>query len=121
MSSTEPTGGFPGVLYAGDGMRLAGIGPDTFTTQMDDALPFKALVSGRPPAPGDGELALDDRLWVLPDWLGKAEDLPTALLCHLASLIRAGGKVGLASRDELVCDQAKDMLLLALATPEGQA
>ena len=41
---------------------MAGIGPDTFTTQMDDALPFKALVSGRPPAPGDGELALDDRL-----------------------------------------------------------
>ena len=58
---------------------------------------------------------------MLPDWLGKAEDLPTALLCHLASLIRAGGKVGLASRDEVVCDQAKDMLLLALATPEGQA
>ena len=112
---------FPGTLYAGDGMRLAGAGPDTFTTEMDDTLPFKALVSGSPPAPDDGELVLGDRLWVLPDRFGAADDLPTDLLCCLASLIRAGGKVGLASCDELVCDQARDMLMLALVTPGGRA
>ena len=121
MPLVEPDYAFLGTLYAGDGMRLAGIGPDTFTTAMDDTLPFKALVSGSPPAHGDGELALSDRLWVLPDRFGTADDLPTGLLCRLASLIRAGGKVGLASHDETVCNEARDMLMLALVSPGGQA
>ena len=121
MPPVEPDDAFPGTLYAGDGMRLAGIGPDIFTTAMDDTLPFKALVSGSPPAPNDGELALSDRLWVLPDRFGTADDLPTGLLCRLASLIRAGGKVGLASHDETVCNEARDMLMLALVSPGGRA
>jgi hypothetical protein len=58
---------------------------------------------------------------VLPEQLSTFDALPTLLLNQLANLVHAGGKVGLASVDELVCNQARDMLLLVLAEPEGSA
>lgn len=36
-------------------------------------------------------------------------------------LVRAGAKVGVASADELVCNQARDMLMLVLAAPRDKA
>ena len=110
---------FPDTLYAGDGARLAGAGPCTFTPEMDVGLPFKALVCGSPPTPNDDVLTLEDRLWVLPERFSTPDMLPTPLLYQLASLVRAGGKVGLASADQLVCDQARDMLMLP--APGGEA
>ncbi len=56
---------------------------------------------------------------MLPERFSTPDVVPTPLLYQLAGLIRAGGKVGLASADELVCDQARDMLMLVLAAPEG--
>ncbi len=121
MPAAEPESTFPGILYAGDGARLAGAGPCTFTPEMDAGLPFKALVCGSPPTPNDDVLALEDRLWVLPGRFSTPDVVPTPLLYQLASLVRAGGKVGLASADQLVCDQARDMLMLVLAVPDGEA
>ena len=121
MALTDPDRTFPGTLYAGDGARLAGAGPCTFTPEMDVGLPFKALVCGSPPTPNDDVLTLEDRLWVLPERFSTPDVLPTPLLYQLASLVRAGGKVGLASADQLVCDQARDMLMLVLAAPGGEA
>ena len=120
MPPTDLDRTFPGTLYAGDGARLAGAGPCTFTPEMDAGLPFKALVCGSPPTANDDVLALEDRLWVLPPRFSTPDVVPTPLLYQLASLVRAGGKVGLASVDEDVCDQARDMLMLVLATPEGE-
>jgi hypothetical protein len=73
MTAYSPPRAFPGILYAGDGMRLAGEGPDTFTDAHSDALPFKAVIRGTPPMPGQGaELQAGDRLWVLPGQPGHA-------------------------------------------------
>lgn len=121
MPSAKSDSSFPGILYAGDGLRLAGVGPDTFTPQMDADLPFKALIHGGPPTEDDDALALEDLLWVLPERFSTPDVLPTPLLYQLGNVIRAGGKVGLASTDQLVCDQARDMLILVLAEPEGRA
>ena len=63
----DPLRAFPGIPYAGDGRRLAGGGPDAFTDAQGDALPFKAVIRGTPPMPGQGaEMHAGDRLWVLP-------------------------------------------------------
>lgn len=121
MPLAQPDSAFPGILYAGDGARLAGIGPCTFTPEMDASLPFKALIHGCPPTADDDALAFEDRLWVLPEQFSMPDALPTPLLNELANLVHAGGKVGLASADEQVCNQARDMLLLVLAEPEGSA
>ena len=123
MSPFELDHTFPGTLYAGDGARLAGAGPCTFTPEMNAGLPFKALVCGSAPTPNDDVLTLEDRLWVLPERFSTPDVLPMPLLYQLASLVRAGRKVGLASADQPVCDQARDMLMLmlVLAAPGGEA
>lgn len=121
MSPAKSVSAFPGILYAGDGARLAGTGPCTFTAELDASLPFKALIHGCPPSADDDALATEDRLWVLPERFSTPDALPTLLLYQLTNLVHAGGKVGLASVDELVCNQVRDMLLLALAEPEGSA
>ena len=113
---------FPGVLYAGDGMRLAGDGPDAFTDAQGDALPFKAVIHGRPPRPGAGsEMQSGDRIWVLPDSLGIPPEVPAQLLVELAQIISKGGQVGLAARDGAEGAKMRDMLVLLLSPPEGQA
>jgi len=53
MAPPEPDSTFPGTLCAGDGVRLAGAGPDMLALQMDAGLPFKALIHGGPTAPDD--------------------------------------------------------------------
>ncbi|MGI4801537.1 MAG: hypothetical protein ACRYG8_47430 [Janthinobacterium lividum] len=121
MTPAQLNSTFPGVLYAGDGARLAGVGPSTFTPEMDASLPFKVLIHACPPTADDDALALEDRLWVLPEQFSTPDALPTPLLNELANLVHAGGKIGLASADEQVCNQARDILLLLLAEPEGRA
>ena len=112
---------FPGTLYAGDGMRISGSGPDAYTDQLGDLLPFKALVQASQPLPGDASLTFSDRLWVLPDVLDNPPTLPEALLYELADVIRQGGKVGLAARDDVVCDRVRDMLVMVLRDAKGRA
>ena len=113
---------FPGILYAGDGMRLAGDGPDTFTDAQGDSLPFKAVIHGEPPRPGMGsEMTMGDRIWVLPDSLGAPAEVPAQLLLELVGIIKRGGQVGLAARDGAEGARMRDMLVLLLSPPEGQA
>ena len=113
---------FPGILYAGDGMRLAGDGPDTFTDAQGDTLPFKAVIHGTPPRPGAGaDMKAGDRIWVLPDTFGTPPEIPAGLLFELAGIIKAGGQVGLAARDGAEGARMRDMLVLLLSPPEGQA
>ena len=104
---------FPGTLYDGDGMRLAGTGPD-FTPTLNEVLPFKVVLRHRREADESGELGLGDRLWLLPDTLGTPLALPEAVLDQLVRVIRAGGKVGLAARDKSVGAFVRDALLLLL-------
>ena len=113
---------FPGILYAGDGMRLTGDGPDAFTDAQGDTLPFKAVIHGTPPRPGTGsDMKMGDRIWVLPDSLGTPPEIPAQLLLELAGIIKAGGQVGLAARDGAEGARMRDMLVLLLSPPEGQA
>ena len=113
---------FPGILYAGDGMRLAGDGPDAFTNAQGDKLPFKAVLHGQPPRPGAGsEMKVGDQIWVLPDTLGTPPEVPAQLLLELAQIIKDGGQVGLAARDGAEGAKMRDMLVLLLSPPEGQA
>ncbi len=116
--TTEP---FPGVLYDGDGMRLEGAGPDTFTPAMGDALPFKMVLHDRPVTGEGGELRIGDRLWMLPDSFGEPPEMPTALIYELAGVVRAGGRVGVAGRRQAIATTARDALLLALAEIGGRA
>lgn len=117
-----PPEAFPGILYAGDGMRLAGDGPDAFTNAQGDALPFKAVIHGEPPRPGMGsEMKIGDRIWVLPESLGAPPEIPPQLLLDLVGIIRRGGQVGLAARDGAAGARMRDMLVLLLSPPEGQA
>lgn len=110
---------FPGTLYAGNGMRLIGNGAETYTDLLGDTLPYKALVQANEPMPSDASLAFSDRLWVLPDILEAQPALPDALLYELADIIRRGGKVGLAARDDVVCDRIRDMLVMVLRASVG--
>ena len=112
---------FPGVLYDGDGTRLAGDGPDTFSPEMDADLPFKAFIRDSTLTRDEDVLALGDRLWVLPERFTMPAGPPTLLICHLAGMVRAGRKVRLASTDELTCLHAKDLLMLTLADAKGEA
>ena len=96
MIAYGPSRAVPGILYAENGMRLAGKGPDAFT----DALPFKAVFHGSPPRSGAGsERHVEDRIWVLPDSFGIPPEFPAQLLLELAGIIRDGGQVGLAVRN----------------------
>ena len=99
---------FPGTLYDGDGMRLAGDGPD-YTPALNHALPFKIVLRHCRAADEGGELGIGDRLWLLPDTLGTPPALPEDVLDELADALRAGRKVGLAARDEAVGALARDM------------
>lgn len=126
MSEVDGGGGrwppgddFPGTLYDGDGMRLAGTGPD-FTPALNDALPFKAVLRHWRDADEGGQLGLSDRLWLLPDTLGSPPELPEAVLDELVRVIRAGNKVGLAARDEAVGALVRDALLLLLDEGGGE-
>ena len=122
MNAYEPPRTFPGILYAGDGMRLAGNGPDTFTDAQGSTLPFKAIIHGTPPRPGAGsEMRVFDRIWVLPDSLGSRPEVPAQLLLELAGIIKRGGQVGLAARDGAAGARMRDMLVLLLSPPEGEA
>jgi len=47
--------------------------------------------------------------------------VPAGLLYELATLIKDGGKVGLAARDAGAGARIRDMLVLLLAPPEGRA
>jgi len=122
VTAYGPPRAFPGILYAGDGMRLAGDGPDAFTDAQGEALPFKAVIHGKPPRPGAGsEMRMGDRIWVLPDTLGTPPEIPPGLLFELAGVIRDGGQVGLAARNGAEGAKMRDMLVLLLSPPEGQA
>ncbi len=103
-------------------MRLAGDGPDAFTNAQGEALPFKAVIYGKPPTLGAGsEMRAGDRIWVLPDTFGTPPEIPAQLLIELARIIRDGGQVGLAAQDGAEGARMRDMLVLLLSPPEGQA
>ena len=122
MNAYEPPRTFPGILYAGDGMRLAGDGPDVFTNAQGETLPFKAVIHGSPPRPDAGsEMKVGDRIWVLPDSLGTPPEVPMLLALELVQIIKDGGQVGLAARDGAEGAKMRDMLVLLLSPPEGQA
>lgn len=118
----DPPRPFPGFLYAGNGMRLAGDGPDAFTDTHGETLPFKTILRTTPVQPGEvPELQIGDRLWVLPDSFGSPPEVPVQLLFELADVIRGGGQVGLMARDEVEGARMRDMLVLLLSPPAGQA
>lgn len=113
---------FPGVLYTGDGVRLAGVGPDLFTDAMSEALPFKTLVHGTPPESGkEADLQHSDRVWIMPDVLDMPFDVMQALHQELAAVVGAGGTVGLAGRDIGLGMQVRDTLSLLSSGPAAQA
>jgi hypothetical protein len=111
---------FPGTLYDGDGMRLAGDGPD-YTPALNDALPFKVVLRRYGVTDEAGELRIGDRLWLLPETFGTPPALPEDVLDELADALRAGRKVGLAARDEAAGALARDALLLLLDEGERRA
>ena len=77
---------------------------------------FRAIVQAEAGDP-DGELWLGDRLWVIPPDLG-ADGMGDRLVV-LADLVRAGGRVGLASESAEMGQVAYDALLLVLREAEG--
>ena len=121
MNAYDPPRAFPGILYAGDGMRLAGDGPDAFNDAQGDALLFKAVIHGSPPRPGAGSEKAGDRIWILPESLGSPPEVPAQLLLELATIIKEGGQVGLAARDGAEGRRMRNMLVLLLSPPEGEA
>lgn len=113
---------FPGFLYAGSGKRLAGDGPDAFIDTQGGTLPFKRIVRTTPVQPGEvPELQGGDRLWILPDNFGSPPEIPMQLLFELAGVIKDGGQVGLMARSEVEGARMRDMLVLLVAPPLGQA
>ena len=108
---------FLGLLYDGDGMLLEGDGPRTFTALQDVTMAFRAIVQAASGDPG-GELRLGDRLWVIPPDLDP--DAIGRRLVGLADLVRAGGRVGLASESAAMGQVAHDALLLVLREAEGR-
>ena len=78
---------FPGTLYDGDGMRLAGDGPD-YTPALNQALPFKVVLRQYGVTDEAGELSVGDRLWLLPDTFGTPPALPEDVLDELADALR---------------------------------
>ena len=119
--ATEPTDTFPGVLYNGHGVRLAGDGPEAYTQEMSDNLPFKHVIYWKSRPVSKHHIVIEDRLWVLPDRNALPDELPTTLVFHLASLIRSGVKVALVSANEFVCDQVRKILLLATSPTDGNS
>ena len=111
---------FPGALYDGKGMLLAGNGPDV-TGDFGTEFPHKALISDKPENVEVAILENDDRLWLLPDSFGEPPVLPMILLTDLANLVRAGRRVGLAAREREAYEQARDALVLLLDDSGGRA
>ena len=112
---------FPGTLYTGDGVRLAGVGPSVFTEAMSEVLPFKALVHGTCPEPGkETDLQHNDRVWIMPDVLEMPFDVMQELYKELTAVVSAGGTVGLAGRDISLGMQVRDTLSLLSTTPITQ-
>lgn len=111
---------FPGTLYDGDGVRLAGNRPIKFTAEVSDALPFKAMIHDADPSGGTINFGPRDRFWLLPDTLGTPPQLPQPLLAELTNIIRAGGGVGLAARSSAIGAQVRDVILLLLDEPGGR-
>jgi hypothetical protein len=99
-------------------VRLAGNGPDDFTDAQGEALPFKTVLHGKPLR---SEIRMEDRIWVLPDTLGIPPEIPAQLLLELAGVIKDGGQVGLAARNGAEGAKMRDMLVLLLSPPEGEA
>lgn len=113
---------FPGTLYTGDGVRLAGAGPDIFTEALSDALPFRTLVHGSAPdAANEADLGHGDRVWIMPDVLAMPFEVMQALYQELAAVIMAGGTVGLAGTDIGLGMQVRDTLSLLSAAPARRA
>ena len=112
--------GFPGTLYDGNGMRLAGDGPD-FTPGLTEALPFKVVLRRYGVTDEAGELRIGDRLWLLPDTLGTPPELPVAVLAELAEVVRHGRKLGLAGHNPEVYALVRDALVLLLDDSGGHA
>ncbi len=113
---------FPGTLYTGDGVRLAGLGPDMFTESMSDGLPFRTLVHGSAPeAAKEADLRHDDRVWIMPDTLSMPFEVMQALYQELAGVVMAGGTVGLAGNDIGLGMQVRDTLSLLSASPAPRA
>ena len=110
---------FPGTLYTGDGVRLAGVGPDLFVEALSDALPFKTLVHGTlPEDAGAADLGHADRVWIMPDALDMPFEVMQALYQELAGVVSAGGTVGLAGTDIGLGMQVRDTLsLLSVPSP----
>lgn len=113
---------FPGTLYTGDGVRLAGVGPDMFTESLSDALPFRTLVHGSAPeAASEADLQHGDRVWIMPDALDMPFEVMQALYQELAGVVMAGGTVGLAGQDIGLGMQVRDTLSLLSASPTPRA
>ncbi len=120
--SHSPPEHFPGTLYDGDGMRLAGNGPPQITDELSDDFRFKTLLfDGPEPPEAPIELGPQDRLWVLPDSFGAPPHLPWPLVTELTDLIHAGRRVILAARDPHVGAEVRDTVLLLLNEPGGRA
>lgn len=111
---------FPGALYDGDGTLLAGDGPE-MTDEFAKEFPHKALVHDKPVNVSVAVLEKGDRLWLLPKSFGTPPVLPMLLLTDLADLVRAGRKVGLAARERVPYEQARDALKLLLDDSGGRA
>ncbi len=111
---------FPGTLYTGDGVRLAGVGPDLFVEALSDAMPFRTLVHGTlPDAARAADLRHADRVWLMPDTLDMPFEVMQALYQELANVVSAGGTVGLAGTDIGLGMQVRDTLsLLSAPSPD---
>lgn len=110
---------FPGTLYTGDGVRLAGIGPDMFTEALSDPLPFKTLVHGAAGTVEGADLKHADRVWIMPEALDMPFEVMQALYQELAGVVIAGGTVGLAGADIGLGMQVRDTLsLLSASSPD---
>ena len=117
MITYPSPGDFPGTLYTGDGVRLAGAGPDMFSEAQSDSLPFRTLVHGSAPeAAKEADLQHGDRVWIMPDTLDMPFEVMQALYQELAGVVIAGGTVGLAGTDIGLGMQVRDTLSLLSAS-----
>ena len=94
-----------GSRYDGDGMLLEGESPPTLG--LAATLPFCEVLP-----PGPAELRLGDRLWMIPTDLDL--DGIGSRLVELATMVRAGHRVALASEDADRSELVRDALVLVL-------
>ena len=111
-----------GILYDGTRKRLAGKGPNTFTSAMDTKFHFKSMLyDTKNNVVNRSDLRSDDRLWVLPTSFDLTQTGMSNLLVDLANIIKAGNRVGLASSNKYVLESAKDALIHTLQNFTGSA